>query len=304
MGFNVAYHCIHSMKRIITPGTIPTGDLHQYLLGAVAPRPIAFVSTVDQNGLTNLAPYSFFNAFSSNPPVLVFSSNRRVETNTTKDTLHNIMANMECVVNVVNYEIVRQMMVCSVDFPHEVSEFEQSGLTPEPATLVNAPLVKESPVNMECKVRDLITLGQYGGAGHLIICEVLKMHIRESVLDENGRIDPHKIDLMGRMGRAFYVRASGNAILTLPQSQQLPVVGYPALPEHVKNSNILTANLLGALAGMKKFPSREESVDALSKDEHLLVYLDKSLDERHQKALELFQNKELDKAAMLLATAL
>ncbi len=289
------------MKRIITPGTLSTGDLHQYLLGSVAPRPIAFVSTVDQKGQQNLAPYSFFNAFSSNPPILVFSSNRRVESNTTKDTLHNIMDTMECVVNVVNYEIVRQMMVCSVDFPHEVSEFDQSGLTPEPAILVKAPLVKESPVNMECRVREIITLGQYGGAGHLIICEVLKMHIRESVLDENGKIDPHKIDLMGRMGRAFYVRASGAAVLSLPQSQQLPVVGYQELPHHVKESEILTANFIGALAGMKHFPTREEAHKIISQDNNLYMYMEQDLESIHRKALELFLNKDLEKAAMLLS---
>ncbi|MBK8450475.1 MAG: flavin reductase family protein [Saprospiraceae bacterium] len=288
------------MKRTIIPGTIPTGDFHQYLLGAVAPRPIAFVSTIDEQGRTNLAPYSFFNAFSSNPPILVFSSNRRVDGNTTKDTLHNIQVSMECVVNVVNYEIVRQMMVCSVDFPNDISEFEQSGLTPQPASQVAPPLVKESPVNMECKVTDIITLGDKGGAGHLILCKVLCIHIKEEILDDNQRIDPNKIDLMGRMGRAFYVRASGAAILTMPQSQQLPIVGYPNLPEHIKSSSILTANVIGALSGMKHLPSKEQAIQTLQQYDDLKFIYSEDLIAIHNKALELFNNNQLDLTAAIL----
>lgn len=288
------------MKRIITPGTLPTTDLHQYLLGAVAPRPIAFVSTIDPEGRVNLAPYSFFNAFSSNPPILVFSSNRRVENNTTKDTLHNIMQSRECVVNVVSYPIVRQMMVCSVDFPNEISEFEQTGLTPIPASQVKAPLVKESPVNMECRVTDILTLGDQGGAGHLIICNVVCMHIDESVLDENQRIDPHKIDLMGRMGRAFYVRASGAAVMSMPQSHKLPVVGYPNLPEHIRQSKFITANLIGALAGMKELPTNQDAITNILSWESgdQIVTLDP--DTKHQLAQDYFNGNHLEKAAALL----
>ena len=183
------------VMKTIDPKSIPTADFHQYLLGAVAPRPIAFVSTVDEQGHPNLAPYSFFNAFSSNPPILVFSSNRRVANNTTKDTLHNAQATGEVVVNVVSYTIVRQMAVASIEFSPEVNEFEKSGLTPIPSELVKPFRVKESPVQMECKVRQILPLGDLGGAGHLIVCEILRMHIDEQVLDENGRIDPHRIDL-------------------------------------------------------------------------------------------------------------
>jgi flavin reductase (DIM6/NTAB) family NADH-FMN oxidoreductase RutF len=288
------------MKRIITPGTIPTGDLHQYLLGSVAPRPIAFVSTIDEQGRTNLAPFSFFNAFSSNPPILVFSSNRRVENNTTKDTLHNIETSKECVINVVSYEIAHQMMVCSIDFPNDVSEFELSGLTPVAALHVKPPLVKESPVNMECRVQEIITLGDKGGAGHLILCHVLCMHINENILDENQRIDPNKIDLMGRMGRAFYVRASGNAIHFMPQSQQLPIVGYPNLPEHIKTSSILTANVIGALAGMKALPTQQEAKIILSQDEELKSIINESKEFKHQKALEFFNRNQLEKTAAIV----
>lgn len=288
------------MKRVIVPGTIPTGDLHQYLLGSVAPRPIAFVSTIDDQGHTNLAPFSFFNAFSSNPPILVFSSNRRVENNTTKDTLHNIMKNMECVINVVSYPIVRQMMVCSVDFPNGVSEFEQAGLTPVPAIHVKPPMVKESPVNMECKVQEIITLGDKGGAGHLIVCHVLCMHVKEEILDENQRIDPNKIDLMGRMGRAFYVRASGEALMMMPQSQHLPIVGYPNLPEHIKSSPILTGNVIGAIAGLKKLPTKEEAEQFLQQDSEMKSLINQSMEIKHQKAIDYFNQNQLEKVAALL----
>lgn len=246
------------MKRKIDPGTIPTKDLHQYLLGSVAPRPIAFVSTVDEDGHYNLAPYSFFNAFSSNPPIVVFSSNRKVSDNTTKDTLHNIKVSGECVISAVNYKIVRQMAVTSIEFPSEINEFEKAGLTPIPADFVKAPLVKESPVNMECKVQEIITLGEHGGAGHLIICKVLRMHIDENVIDNRNRIDPHKMDLMGRMGRAFYVRASGKAIHTIIQPVTKIGIGYDQLPEYIRNSEFLSGNDLGILSGITEIPASSE----------------------------------------------
>lgn len=242
----------------IDPSTTPTADMHQYLLGAVSPRPIAFASTIDENGVANLAPYSFFNCFSSNPPTLVFSSNRKVSDNTTKDTLHNVEKNKEVVICAVNYSIVRQMTIASVSFPSEVSEFEKSGLTPVKADLVKPYLVKESPVNMECRVTDIISLGDKGGAGNLIICEVLRMHIDEAILDEEQKIDPHKIDLMGRMGRAFYTRASGDSIHKIFQPVVPVTIGFDQLPDNVKTSKILTGNNLGQLAGMKTAPIESE----------------------------------------------
>lgn len=242
------------MKRIITPGTLPTKDLHQYMIGAVAPRPIAFVSTVDEKGEDNLAPYSFFNAFSSNPPIVVFSSNRRVSNNTTKDTLHNIEINRELVVNVVNYNIVRQMSISSAEYPSGVDEFVKSGLTKAQATVVKAKLVAESPVNMECRVKDIIALGDQGGAGHLIICDVLCMHIDENVLD-GDRIDPHKIDLMGRMGRTYYVRASGNAVSSIYQPVTDLPVGFDALPSYITSNKHLTGNQIAMMAGLNALPS-------------------------------------------------
>ena len=251
----------------IDPKDTPQKDLHQFILGTVSPRPIAFVSTIDENGVPNLAPYSFFNAFSSNPPIVVFSSNRRGSNNTTKDTLHNVKVNGECVINAVNYAIVRQMAVASVEFPEDVSEFEKTGLTPIPSDLVKAFRVAESPAHMECKVKDIITLGESGGAGHLIICEVVRMHIAVDVIDDRNRIDPHKMDLMGRMGRAFYVRCSGPAIHTIVQ-EYLPVtIGFDHLPESIKNSPVLTGNDLGKLAGQTVFPTDEEVASILEEDD-------------------------------------
>ncbi|MCB0595813.1 MAG: flavin reductase family protein, partial [Phaeodactylibacter sp.] len=176
--------------RIIDPNTTSTEELHQYLVGTVAPRPIAFASTVDEEGRPNLAPYSFFNCFSSNPPILVFSSNRRVSNNTTKDTLHNVEKTGEVVINAVNFSIVRQMAVASMDYPQGVSEFEKAGLTPIPSDLVRPFRVKESPAQMECRVREILPMGEGGGAGHLIVCELLRLHISEEALDEDGRINP------------------------------------------------------------------------------------------------------------------
>jgi len=251
----------------IDPGQMDHKDLHQFILGTVAPRPVAFVSTLDEQGRDNLAPYSFFNAFSSNPPIVVFSSNRRGSNNTTKDTLENIRRSGECVINAVNYAIVRQMAVASVDFPLEVSEFEKTGLTPIASELVAPPRVAESPAHMECKVKDIITLGQGGGAGHLIICEIVRMHVAKEVLTDRNRIDPHKMDLMGRMGRAYYVRCSGQAIHTIVQDYLPVTIGYDNLPSAIKRSPVLTGNDLGKLAGRVNLPTSEEITKASQMEE-------------------------------------
>jgi flavin reductase (DIM6/NTAB) family NADH-FMN oxidoreductase RutF len=255
--------------RIIEPGSVPRHDFHQFIVGAIAPRPIAFVSTVDKDGNPNLAPYSFFNAFSSNPPIFVFSSNRRVSNNTTKDTLANVEETREVVINAVNYDIVRQMAVASAQFPKEINEFEKSGLTPIPSGLVKPFRVKESPIHFECKVTDIIKLGDQGGAGHLIICEVLRMHILEDVLDDRGRIVPDKLDLMGRLGRSYYVRASGEAIHTIVQSVETMCIGFDQLPERIKLSKIFTGNNLGQLAGLYEVPNREEVLTLKETDEQV-----------------------------------
>ncbi len=242
----------------IDPLEINQKDLHQFILGTVAPRPIAFVSTLDKEGNPNLAPYSFFNAFSSNPPIVVFSSNRRGTNNTTKDTLENVRLTGECVINAVSYNIVRQMAVASVEFPTGVSEFHKTGLTPVASDKVAPPRVGESPAAMECIVQDIITLGDGGGAGHLIICKVVRMHVAKEVLGQNNRIDPHKMDLMGRMGRAYYVRCSGQAIHTIVQDFLPVTIGYDHLPLNIRQSTVLTGNDIGKLAGLISIPSEDE----------------------------------------------
>jgi flavin reductase (DIM6/NTAB) family NADH-FMN oxidoreductase RutF len=244
----------------IDPTQIPTKDLHQYLLGAVAPRPIAFASTLSKEGVPNLAPYSFFNAFSSNPPILVFSSNRRVADNTTKDTLKNIEDTGEVVINAVSHSIVRQMAVCSIEYPAGVNEFEKAGLTPLPSERVKPFRVAESPAQMECIVERILPLGDGGGAGHLIVCKIVMMHLDDRVLDEQKRIDPHKIDLMARMGRAYYVRASGAAVMEIVQEVGKMGIGFDGLPMALRNSPVLTGNNLGQLAGLTSLPTHEAAL--------------------------------------------
>ncbi len=288
--------------RTIDPKTIATRDLHQFLLGSVAPRPIAFASTIDENGNNNLAPYSFFNAFSSNPPILVFSSNRRVTDNTTKDTLYNIQKNKEVVINVVNYNIVRQMAIASVEYDTEIDEFEKAGLTPIASDLVKPMRVKESPAQMECIVDDIITLGDQGGAGHLIICKVVKMHISEEVIDEKDRINPHKMDLMGRMGRAFYVRCSGPNVFPIVQAVTQIAIGFDALPEHIKNSPILTGNNLAQLAGLLEIPKQEDAAELLKDESIKAMYeLPNASLMLHNYAKQLLDDgKEIEKAFQVL----
>lgn len=288
------------MKRKIIPGQIPTKDLHQYIIGSVAPRPIAFVSTLDENGIENIAPYSFFNAFSSNPPIIVFSSNRRVTDNTTKDTLHNVRVSGECVVNVVPYSIVRQMSLASVEFPSSVSEFVKVGLTAEPSETVKAPRVKESPVNMECTVKEIIPLGEYGGAGHLIICEVNLIAIDESVLN-GDRLDPHKLDLMGRLGRNYYVRASGTSLMEIYQSVTEIPIGFDGLPKHIRESKILTGNDIASLASLKNIPTEEEITGFLKLHSEFstLDFIQKQL-----KAVDLINDGKTKEAMFLMMSLL
>lgn len=242
----------------IDPKNIPTNKLHGYLLSAVAPRPIAFASTMDANGNPNLAPFSFFNAFSSNPPTLIFSANRRVKDNTTKDTYSNIKATGEVVINTVSYKFARKMALASIEYPADVNEFEKAGLTPLPSEIVKPFRVAESSVQFECKVKNIIELGNEGGAGNLFICEVLLMHIHDDVLDAQGRIDPHKIDLVARMGGPLYCRASGDAIFEINQPFDKFGIGFDNLPAKIKMSKVLTGNDLAELASIEMLPAESE----------------------------------------------
>ena len=244
----------------IDPTKIATKDLHQYILAAVAPRPIAFASTISTDGTPNLAPYSFFNAFSSNPPILIFSSNRRVANNTTKDTLKNVEDTGEVVINVVSHNISRQMALASIEYGPEVDEFVKAGFTPLPSERVKPFRVAESPVQMECVVDKILPLGDDGGAGNLIFCKIVMMHIAESILSDKGRIDPDKIDLMGRMGRFYYVRASGAAVEEIVQEVTRIGIGFDGLPPGIRHSKILTGNDLAQIASLPALPSLEESL--------------------------------------------
>lgn len=254
---------------IVNPKETPTKDLHQFILAAVSPRPIAFVSTMDGDGRPNLAPYSFFNAFSSNPPVLVFSSNRRIKDASTKHTLANIEATKEVVVNVVTHDIVRQMTLTSMEYPEGVSEFEKAGFTPIASDLVKPFRVKESPINMECKVTQVIALGDKGGAGNLIFCEVIRMHIDDRILDGN-RINPHKLDIIGRLGRTNYLRVQGDNIFSIFQSVVDKGIGFDSLPIGVTHSTILTGNEIAELAALPALP-KIEFLEEASQDAKVLA---------------------------------
>lgn len=249
----------------IVPGEIKTGQLHAYLLGAVAPRPICFASTVDAEGQANLSPFSFFNVFGSNPPTLIFSPSRRVRDNTVKHTLENIYATGEVVINVVTYAMVQQASLSSCEYPKGVSEFEKSGFTPLASERVKPFRVKESPVQIECIVKQVIETGKEGGAGNLVICEPVLLHINDDILDVNGKIDPQQIDLVARMGGDYYCRASGNAVFEVAKPNLQLGIGVDALPWSIRNSSVLTGNNLGQLGNVHELPV----IDAAFHDDHL-----------------------------------
>lgn len=290
---------------VITPGEISTKQLHAYLLGSVAPRPICFASTIDKDGNPNLAPFSFFNVFGSKPPICIFSPARRVRDNTIKHTLENIQETREVVINVVTYDMVQQMNLASCEYPKGINEFEKSGFTPVQSELVKPFRVKEAPVSLECKLLQVIETGTEGGAANLIICEIIKMHIDDRILDEEQQIDPHKIDLVARMGKDFYCRASGDAVFEVPKPNLNLGVGMDALPAAIRNSHILTGNDLGLLANSTEIPVVSPSID----DERLKMILqDYSNDETllqqalHQYAKDLLTRHEVDQAWQVLLT--
>ena len=241
----------------IDPKDISPVKLQGYLQSAVAPRPIAFASTLDENGTPNLSPFSFFNVFSSNPPILIFSPARRVRNNTVKHTLINAQSTKEAVINVVNYDIVQQMSLSSTEYPDGVNEFVKSGLTMLPSDIVKPFRVAESPVQFECKVNDVIALGDQGGAGNLVICEVVKIHINEAVLDKDGVIDQHKIDLVARMGANWYSR-SNVGMFEVEKPLTTLGVGVDAIPDFVKESPVFNGNDLGKLGNVEAIPTEEE----------------------------------------------
>lgn len=288
---------------LIKPGQPDGRRYYQLLTGSIAPRPIAFASTMDKEGNPNLSPFSFFNGFGSNPTTLIFSPMRRVRNNTTKHTLENIRETMEVVINTVNYSMVQQVSLSSCEYPKEVNEFVKSGLTPVPAQLVKPFLVKESPVSFECKVLQIMETGHEGGAGNLIICEVLLIHIKDEVMNENGFIDPRKIDLVGRMGLNYYSRASGNAVFEVPKPNTELGIGFDSLPESVLKSKILSGNDLGQLANVLEMPA----VDPAFADDRLkniIQYYSSNPDEMetelHRYAKKLLETGKVREAWQVL----
>jgi len=248
----------------IDPKELPIPKLHHYLLGSIGPRPIAFASTIDAEGNRNLAPFSFFNVFSANPPILIFSPARSGRTNTTKNTHDNVKAVPEVVINVVTYDMVHQMSLTSSPFEAGVDEFEKAGFAPIASDTIRPFRVKESPVQIECKVLEIKELGQKGGAGNLIICEVQKIHIDEGVLDENQMVDQKKIDLVSRMGGNWYCRANDTSMFEVDKPITTIGVGVDSLPINIRTSSQLTGNDLGILGNMQTIPTDEEIKAELS----------------------------------------
>jgi len=274
------------------PHTLSPMQLQAYLQSAVAPRPIAFASTLDKKGRPNLSPFSFFNVFSSNPPILVFSPARRVRNNTTKHTLENCEATKEVVINVVNYDIVQQASLSSTEYPDGVNEFVKSGLTMLPSDMVKPYRVAESPVQMECRVNEIIALGNQGGAGNLIICEVVKIHINENILDDKNMIDQNKIDLVSRLGGNWYSR-SNQGLFEVEKPLTTLGIGVDSIPDFVKHSSVFDGNDLGKLGNVEALPTQEEITifvqqnfavkGVLSSDDEMKI---------HQKAKEYLNNND------------
>jgi flavin reductase (DIM6/NTAB) family NADH-FMN oxidoreductase RutF len=266
----------------INPKDLTVQVLQKYLQNAIAPRPICFASTVDKEGRPNVAPFSFFNLFSSNPPIAVFSPAYSGRTGAPKDTLLNVREVPECVINLVNYDMVHQTSLASSPFPRGTNEFEKAAFTPVASDLVRPPRVKESPVQLECKVIEIKELGTNGGAGNLVICEILRIHIAENVLTPENQIDTQKIDLVARMGDNWYVRAHGPALFEVQKPITTIGIGIDQLPESIRHSKILSGNNLGLLASVEKVPEKEmAATESLTEEE------------KHLKARQLLDNNQL-----------
>lgn len=289
------YVPLSSMSKTVAfvPSDLSVAQLHGYLLGAIGPRPIAFASTIDASGQPNLAPFSFFNVFSANPPVLIFSPSRRVRNNTSKHTLENVLSTREVVINIVNYDIVQQMSLTSTEYDEGENEFIKSGLTMLRSDLVRPFRVAESPVQFECKVTKVEPLGSEGGAGNLVFSEVLKIHIRESILDAQGAIDQYKIDQVARMGGNWYSRAN-KGLFEVPKPLTSKGIGVDSIPEPIRTSSVLTGNDLGMLGNVEKLPDQDE-IDDFLKDHNEIRNLMSTNDVEilHAKAKEFLNRNDV-----------
>jgi flavin reductase (DIM6/NTAB) family NADH-FMN oxidoreductase RutF len=289
----------------LDPKELPVPKVHQYLLGAIGPRPIAFASTIDADGNHNLAPFSFFNVFSANPPIMIFSPARAGRTNTTKDTYNNVKVVPEVVINVVNYEMVHQMSLASSPYPAGTSEFTKAGFTPLVSEKIRPMRVAESPVQFECKVNEVIELGTEGGAGNLVICEVVKIHIHEDVLDDNQLIDQKKIDLVSRMGGNWYCRADEKSMFEIAKPITTCGIGYDQIPEDIKKSTVLSGNDLGHLGGIEELPNETDVNEyKLLELSEIFVSLEDEPAELelalHRRAKQLLAENKLEEAWMTL----
>jgi len=253
--------------------SISTKNLYQILTSAITPRPIALVSTIDNNGTSNLSPYSFFNVFSINPPILIFSPVNRVRDNTKKDTLHNINDIKECVVGLVSENIAQQISLASSNFlPHE-DEFKKAGFSKLESKYVKPFLIKESPINFECKVNSVIKLGEEGGSGNLVVCEIINIHINEEVIDKDDQIDPFKLKIVSRLGGDWYGKTTAKSLYQISKPISKIGIGIDNLPEEIKNSKILSGNDLAILASIEDIPSKKNntSSDLNTEEKHILA---------------------------------
>jgi flavin reductase (DIM6/NTAB) family NADH-FMN oxidoreductase RutF len=284
------------MKTII-PSEIGIKEISNFLTSAVVPRPVAFVSTINSEDQPNLSPFSFFNAFSSDPAILIFSAAKSALTGKQKDTYHNVKANAECVIHIANYAMVEQLSVTSGAYTNDVNEFVKGGFTEEKSTLVKPPRVKEAPIAFECKVNQVIELGENGGAGNLVICEVVMIHVDESLLDENGNVLAEKLDPIARLGYNNYVRFNKDDVFETPKPLKAFGVGVDAIPQWIKDEDVLTGNELGKLASIAEIPNKDEINNDAELVELISDYKDQSINE--MKRL-LAENKIKDAWLVLL----
>lgn len=294
---------------IIDPNNIPPHILHRNLLSAIAPRPIAFASTIDNQGKANLSPFSCFNVFGVNPSTLIFSPSRSGRTNELKDTYLNVKEVPEVVINMVTYSMVEQVNLASTEFPRGVNEFYKSGFTPVPSEKIKPFRVKESPVQIECKVREVIETGTGAGSANLIICEVLLIHVNDKALDKSGMIDSRKLDLVGRLGADYYVRASGRALFTLEKPGSKDAIGVDSLPENIRMSSILTGNDLGRLGSLQSAPTAHEIEKFIVSPAFRAITskhsgnIRKIFEEAHKLAHTMISDNEIKEAILLLMAA-
>ena len=275
--------------KTLDPRNLSTKELHGFLLTAIAPRPIGFISTKSRKGISNLAPFSFFNVFSANPPIMIFSPARRVRDNTAKDTLVNCKETRQAVVNVVNYDMVQQMSLASSEYHSETDEFKKAGFTPIDSVEIDVPRVAESPVQFECEIDEIKELGDQGGAGNLILARVVKIHVHSEFLNEDGQLDPLKLDLVARMGGALYSRALTGAF-EIPKPLSHLGIGFDNISKEIKESELISSNAKALLAGVEELPDTQ-TVNKFVKD--YPEYIAKESDKKHKFAADLLEEQRI-----------